>query len=39
LTLSAQVTAADTITATLTNNTGGAIDLASSTLTVFAELY
>jgi hypothetical protein len=25
------------ITATLTNNTGGAIDLASSTLTVFAE--
>jgi hypothetical protein len=39
LTLTAQVTAADTITATLTNNTGGAVDLASSTLTVFAELY
>lgn len=39
MTLTAQVTAADIITATLTNNTGGAIDLASSTLTVFAELY
>lgn len=39
LTLTAQVTAANTITATLTNNTGGAVDLASSTLTVFAELY
>jgi hypothetical protein len=25
------------ITATLTNNTGGAVDLASSTLTVWAE--
>lgn len=39
LVLSAQVSAADTITVTLTNNTGGAVDLASSTLTVFAELY
>jgi hypothetical protein len=39
LTLTAQVSAADTITATLTNNTGGAIDLASSTLTVYAELF
>lgn len=37
--LSASVSAADTITATLTNNTGGAVDLASSTLSVFAELY
>ena len=39
LVLSAQVSAADTITVTLTNNTGGAVDLASSTLTVYAELY
>jgi hypothetical protein len=39
LVLSAQVSAADTITVTLTNNTGGAVDLASSTLSVFAELY
>jgi hypothetical protein len=37
LTLTAQVSAADTITATLTNNTGGSIDLASSTITVSAE--
>mgnify|MGYP003652251485 CR=1 FL=1 len=39
LTLTAQVSAADTITATLTNNTGGSVDLASSTLTVYAELF
>jgi hypothetical protein len=39
LILSAAVTAADTITATLQNNTGGAVDLASTTLTVFAELF
>lgn len=37
MTLTATVSAAGTITATLTNNTGGAVDLASSTLTVFAE--
>jgi hypothetical protein len=37
MTLTATVSAADTITATLSNNTGGAVDLASSTLTVFAE--
>ena len=37
MTLTASVSAADTITATLTNNTGGAIDLISSTLTVWAE--
>jgi hypothetical protein len=37
MTLTATVSAADTITATLANNTGGAIDLASSTLNVFAE--
>jgi hypothetical protein len=35
--LTASVSAADTITATLSNNTGGAVDLASSTLTVWAE--
>lgn len=34
LTLTAQVTAANTVTAQLSNNTGGAIDLASGTLTV-----
>jgi hypothetical protein len=39
LTLSASVSAADTITATLTNNTGGAVDLGSSTLSVLAELF
>lgn len=38
LILSATVSASGTITATLTNNTGGAVDLASSTLTVWAEL-
>ena len=37
MTLTASVSAANTITATLSNNTGGAVDLASSTLTVFAE--
>ena len=34
LVLSAQVTAAGTVTASLLNNTGGAIDLASATLYV-----
>jgi hypothetical protein len=34
LVLTAQVTAADTVTASLANNTGGAIDLASATLYV-----
>jgi len=34
LTLTAQVTAADTVTAQLCNNTGGAIDLASGTVYV-----
>lgn len=34
LVLNAQVTAADTVTAILANNTGGAIDLASTTLRV-----
>lgn len=34
LVLSAAVTAADTVTAVLANNTGGAIDLASATLKV-----
>ena len=37
MTLTAAVSAAGTITATLSNNTGGAVDLASSTLTVWAE--
>ena len=37
MTLTAAVSAANTITATLSNNTGGAVDLASSTLTVWAE--
>ena len=32
--LSAQVTAANTVTVTLSNNTGGAIDLGSGTITV-----
>lgn len=32
LTLDAQVTAADTVTVTVNNNTGGAIDLASTTV-------
>ena len=32
ITLTATVTAADTVTAVLANNTGGAIDLASATL-------
>ena len=34
LVLTAQVTAADTVTASLSNNTGGAINLASATLYV-----
>ena len=34
LVLSAEVTAADTVTAILANNTGGAVDLASCTLNV-----
>lgn len=34
LVLSAEVTAADTVTAILANNTGGAVDLASATLKV-----
>ena len=34
LTLDAQVTAADTVTCVLANNTGGAIDLASATVYV-----
>lgn len=34
LELSAQVTAANTVTVTLSNNTGGAIDLGSGTITV-----
>lgn len=34
LVLSAQVTAANTVTASLANNTGGAIDLASATIYV-----
>jgi len=34
LQLTAAVTAADTVTTTLTNNTGGTIDLASGTLYV-----
>lgn len=34
LVLSAAVTAADTVTAVLANNTGGAVDLASATLKV-----
>lgn len=34
LTLDAQVTAADTITCVLANNTGGAIDLGSATIYV-----
>jgi DUF4097 and DUF4098 domain-containing protein YvlB len=34
LELSAQVTAADTVTATLSNNTGGTIDLGSATVRV-----
>jgi len=34
LTLDAQVTAADTVTCVLANNTGGAIDLASATIYV-----
>ena len=37
MTLSAVVSATNTITATLTNNTGAPVDLASSTLTVWAE--
>jgi hypothetical protein len=37
--LTASVTATDVITATMTNNTGGAVDLAPATVTVFAELY
>lgn len=32
--ISAQVTAADTVTVTLLNNTGGAVDLASTTVRV-----
>jgi hypothetical protein len=39
MTLTAAVSAANTITATLSNNTGGAVDLASSTLTVWAESF
>jgi hypothetical protein len=34
LSLTAQVTASNTVTATLANNTGGAVDLTSSTLRV-----
>ena len=34
LTLDAQVTAADTVTCVLSNNTGGAVDLASGTVYV-----
>ena len=34
LTLDAQVTAADTVTCVLANNTGGAVDLASGTVYV-----
>jgi len=34
LVLTAQVTAANVVTATLSNNTGGAVDLASSTVRV-----
>ena len=34
LVLDAQVTAADTVTAVLANNTGGAVDLGSSTLSI-----
>lgn len=34
LVLTAQVTAANTVTATLANNTGGAVDLGSSTVWV-----
>lgn len=34
LVVSAQVTAADTVTVTLANNTGGAVDLASTTVRV-----
>lgn len=37
MSLTSAVSAANTITATLSNNTGGAVDLASSTLTVYAE--
>jgi len=33
LTFDAQVTAADTVTCTVNNNTGGAVDLASTTVT------
>ena len=39
MTLTASVQAAGTIRAVLTNNTGGAVDLASSTLTVWAEVF
>jgi len=35
LVLSVAVTAADTATAVLANNTGGAIDLASATLSIY----
>lgn len=34
LALDAQVTATDTVTCVLSNNTGGAVDLASGTITV-----
>lgn len=37
LTLTAQVTAADTVTCQLSNNTGGAIDLASATVRVLVK--
>jgi hypothetical protein len=37
--LSGQVTAADTVTVTLTNQTGGTVDLPSGTLRVFVEQY
>lgn len=37
LTLDAQVTAADTVTCVLANNTGGAVDLASGT--VYARVF
>ncbi|RJR14277.1 hypothetical protein C4588_00375, partial [Candidatus Parcubacteria bacterium] len=37
LAITASVTAEDTVTVQLNNNTGGAIDLASQTVTVFVD--
>jgi len=37
LTVDAQVTAADTVTVTVNNNTGGAVNLASTTITGIVE--